>query len=291
MPTTQRCHCCLLIEKERWQFNEKSESVWLMTPRILSVAPWELYHMVNLWQGLLLSPDHNHTPQTFNTAGLHSSIIFDFLPWIQIVCGCVCVCLLHVHPICVCCWAKMETAQSIKHLTIGRPPTLKDLRWLSSHPIPGSSGVGWGGAGDKGSSPGGVHFLSNGAVRHSACWQKAGVSLPPACTPEPTVWEPNELEVIKMLWLEHFVVFIELIGRMFWHSNTNYNHFHHQHSSHACNSALGVDLLVGWSNQQLLRWIAMKCFTSVQTGKNLGNYSISQHYCLKNYFSKHFLLT
>lgn len=151
-----------------------------------------------------LSPDHNHTPQTFSTARLHSSIIFDFLPEIQILGErlhtCVCVCA-RVHCACrlsrACSWARwrehsllsiwqLKTSHSKRPAQIVRSRNPRKLR----------GGVE--GGGDKGVSPGGVHFLSNEAVRQASCWQKARISRPPAYTQKPPVRELNE---VKSFWI------------------------------------------------------------------------------------------
>lgn len=80
--------------------------------------------------------------------------------------------------------------------------------------------------GDKGVSAegracecrGGVRFLSNEAVRHVACGQKARMSVPPARPPEPAVWKLNgprclqlwisrsgSLRIFQFNWIQFFI--------------------------------------------------------------------------------------
>lgn len=118
-PQWHRWHQC----SKRWQLTEKSDFMWLMISRILSLPSWGVYRALNLWQWSLCPQiTITHLRASTQPDSTHqSSLIFcqRFTYWGN-VCRCVCV---RVHCAYIrlsraCFLRKMERAQSIKHLTI-----------------------------------------------------------------------------------------------------------------------------------------------------------------------------
>lgn len=173
--------------------------------------------VTHLWA--LTPPSSSH-----QSSLIHYYLIF--LPTIQIVgvfqhWACVCV------YVCACCRLnKMERAQSIKRLTVEDLPLKNNLLRLSS--LFQTKEAEEGGSWVWRRVPGGVLLLPNEAVCHSACWQKARVSHPPASTPKCHSFvnsQPHLSEHAK--WLSSFspdITFCD--GRNLLPRTLLFTHFH-----------------------------------------------------------------
>lgn len=137
----------------------------------------------------------------------------------EIVCVRVCTLVLivcvEVRLSSVCSWARWRehSLLSIWQLKTSHSKRPTQIVLLSPSPRKlrkgeGGGGVGGGGRGGQRRVSGGVHFLPNEAVRHTACWQKARIWLPPAYTPKTTSW--SHFDYLKKghggnkIWSEYY---------------------------------------------------------------------------------------